>query len=412
MQEFKVNEYITLKLEKGKTNIYVNGELFKQCKFLLLNIPVDKINSFDEIESIDKAAEKLDRSMEGEGRKSVQIPAETEFFGHCSNLQVWVEDNYNTRLLHRTIAFPLLKKLSDVGEPIAKRVFKEEIAKKIESGNLTVIQYLINQRYLDYLNKEELDSLFSRQIERGNWQFMIDIGKIIPIVKEIRLNMSGVKIKADNIIELSLYDQRLSYLPESIGNLSSLEYLDLSKNQLLSLPESIGNLFSLQELYLGQNKLKTLPESISNLRSLQTLSLWRNQLSSLPESIGNLKLLKDLRLRINLLTTLPESIGDLKSLEILRLQQNNLTTFPESIGNLSSLKELTVYENQLTTLPESISNLISLQTLNLRGNQLSTFPESITKLTSLQTLDLGWNRLTTLPESIKILEKRGVKIFK
>ncbi len=65
MRSFKVNEYISLKLEEKKTNIYVKGRLFRQCKFLLLTIPVDKISSFDEIESIDEAAERLDRSLEG-----------------------------------------------------------------------------------------------------------------------------------------------------------------------------------------------------------------------------------------------------------------------------------------------------------------------------------------------------------
>ena len=35
-KEFKINEYITLRLEHGDTNIYVNGGLFNQCKFLML----------------------------------------------------------------------------------------------------------------------------------------------------------------------------------------------------------------------------------------------------------------------------------------------------------------------------------------------------------------------------------------
>lgn len=47
-KEFKVSEYIGLKLEEGKTNIYIKGELFRQCKFLLLNIPLDEISAFDE----------------------------------------------------------------------------------------------------------------------------------------------------------------------------------------------------------------------------------------------------------------------------------------------------------------------------------------------------------------------------
>ncbi|KKL78605.1 hypothetical protein LCGC14_2023170 [marine sediment metagenome] len=43
MNVFQVNELITLKLEKNKTNIYVNNKLFKQCKFLLLEIPIPEM---------------------------------------------------------------------------------------------------------------------------------------------------------------------------------------------------------------------------------------------------------------------------------------------------------------------------------------------------------------------------------
>ena len=63
MEAFKVNEFITLKLEVGKTVLYIAGERFKQCKFLLLNIPKDEVNTFDDIESVDEAAEKLGRSL-------------------------------------------------------------------------------------------------------------------------------------------------------------------------------------------------------------------------------------------------------------------------------------------------------------------------------------------------------------
>lgn len=56
--EFKVNEYISLKLENGKTNIFVNDKIFKHCKFLLLDIPINRVDQFNEIESIDEAEEK------------------------------------------------------------------------------------------------------------------------------------------------------------------------------------------------------------------------------------------------------------------------------------------------------------------------------------------------------------------
>jgi len=50
LKEFNVNKYITLKLIHGETIIYVNNERFDQCKFMLLDIPIDDIRLFDEIQ--------------------------------------------------------------------------------------------------------------------------------------------------------------------------------------------------------------------------------------------------------------------------------------------------------------------------------------------------------------------------
>ncbi|MHA1931669.1 MAG: hypothetical protein ACW96X_03960 [Promethearchaeota archaeon] len=168
---FKLNEFLSLRLDGNKTKILVNDRQFRQCKFLLLVIPVDKISTFDEIDSIDEASEKLDASLEGIGEKKLEIPVETEFWGHCSNLQVWVENKYDTRLLHRSLAFPLLKKLTEVGDPDARKVFKEEIAKRILSGNANIFLYLVEEKYLDYLSKDELHSVMFDVHERLNKAF-------------------------------------------------------------------------------------------------------------------------------------------------------------------------------------------------------------------------------------------------
>ncbi|MFW9929455.1 MAG: hypothetical protein ACFFD1_08700, partial [Candidatus Thorarchaeota archaeon] len=101
---------MSLKLENHRTIIYVNNHPFRQCMYLLLNIPVEKIKEYDEIKSIDEAASKLNRKME---RNHNLIPPETEFWGHCSNIQAWADNNYDTRILHRNLAFPLLKALAD-----------------------------------------------------------------------------------------------------------------------------------------------------------------------------------------------------------------------------------------------------------------------------------------------------------
>lgn len=164
---FKVNEFIVLKLEdkpkssipKKETFIYVKGQRFDQCKFLLIPILANEVKNFKEIDSIDEAAEEMDRSLEYTDRRDVRIPVMTEFWGHCSNMQTWAEHNYDTRLLHRNLAFPLLKRLTEVGDPIAKKVFREEIAKRYTSGHPSVVEYLKDEGYLKHLSKEELEFL-------------------------------------------------------------------------------------------------------------------------------------------------------------------------------------------------------------------------------------------------------------
>ena len=73
---------------------------------MLLNIETTRFKDYDSIQSIDEAAEYLNRTLERGYRK---IDPETEFWGHCSNLEAWAENNYDTRFLHRNLAFPLLK---------------------------------------------------------------------------------------------------------------------------------------------------------------------------------------------------------------------------------------------------------------------------------------------------------------
>ena len=66
-KEFKVNEYITLKLERNRTKIYVNKEGFEQCYIISVNVQVEKITSLNEVESIDKSSERYFRSWKKKG---------------------------------------------------------------------------------------------------------------------------------------------------------------------------------------------------------------------------------------------------------------------------------------------------------------------------------------------------------
>ncbi len=162
--EYIINEYLTVVLEDGQTSIYVKGEYFRQCKYLLLNIPINRISDFDDIDSIDEASERLDRSLEYNELNDIIIPPEVEFWGHCSNLQVWAENNYDSRLLHSNLSFPLLKQLKEVGDPMAKRVFKEEVAIRFESGYEPVKTFLLKSGYLNDFTEDELYAIGGKEL--------------------------------------------------------------------------------------------------------------------------------------------------------------------------------------------------------------------------------------------------------
>jgi Leucine-rich repeat (LRR) protein len=73
---------------------------------------------------------------------------------------------------------------------------------------------------------------------------------------------------------LDLYYNQLTVLPPEIGNLSNLDFLDISDNQLTSLPLEIGSLSNLVELHLEDNPFTSpVPPSITNLNKLNNLSL-------------------------------------------------------------------------------------------------------------------------------------------
>lgn len=202
MKEFIINKFITLKLEEEviieeeglketRTIIYVKSEKFRQCSFLLIEIPLEETTSLQEIDSIDKAEEKLGLTLEESNDNffEYKIPPETEFWGHCSNIQVWAENNYNTKLLHRNLAFPLLKKLTEVGDPIAKRVFQEEIAKRFASCHLPVIHFLLFENYLEYLSKEQLDVLF-KEVKFHNQLLFLYLEPVLIIKGYIKQNLT------------------------------------------------------------------------------------------------------------------------------------------------------------------------------------------------------------------------------
>ncbi|KAL5555613.1 hypothetical protein UlMin_037849 [Ulmus minor] len=126
-------------------------------------------------------------------------------------------------------------------------------------------------------------------------------------------------------------------------NLKCLRTLNLSHCGLEKLPESIGELIHLRYLNLEWNdSLKELPGSLCNLCNLQTLNLYSCwSLRRLPEEIGKLVNLKHLYIGLCSLLGLPKGCGRLTSLQTLDaliVADDKEAYF--DIGDLNKLKNL------------------------------------------------------------------------
>ncbi len=199
---------------------------------------------------------------------------------------------------------------------------------------------------------------------------------------------------------LDLSDNRLTILPEWLGDLNELESLNLSFNRLSVLPQSFAQLSKLKTVDLSYNELEYLPVEISDLTELTSLSFANNPLGELPEWLGGLRHLRTIGASDTELTTLPESLRQLKRLKHLECDGNKLTQLPDWLGELAELETLRVSDNQLRSLPDSLGNLKRLKRLDLHENKLGSLPNTLGELAMLRGLWVAGNELISLSESI------------
>eukprot|EP01018_Ginkgo_biloba_P026810 Gb_11934 [translate_table: standard] len=193
----------------------------------------------------------------------------------------------------------------------------------------------------------------------------------------------------------------LSVIGVPLGNLSSLERLDLSSNFLGGhIPPQLGRLSRLRELSLeSENSLRgTIPSSLGLLSRLRELLLDNNHLEgTIPSSLSNCQNLVKLSLWINRLTGLvPPQLGQLTKLWSLDLGGNELSgTIPSSLSNISTLTYLYFDSNHLSgNIPASLGKSWRLEWLDLSNNKLrGKIPPEVTGLQNLIHFNLSVNML-------------------
>ncbi|KAJ4962307.1 hypothetical protein NE237_022246 [Protea cynaroides] len=191
-------------------------------------------------------------------------------------------------------------------------------------------------------------------------------------------------------------------IPSSLGNLTALNSLYLSKNNLTSIiPSSLGQLLNLSVLDLSKNLLTgSIPSSFSAITNLTLLDLSSNFLSGpIPPALGTLSSLRFLNLSSNgLSANIPAQLGDLSRLVDLDLGSNSLSgSLPPDLRGMRSLQKMSLGGNVLAeSLPNALfSGLTRLQFAVLSHNNFSgTLPNSLWSIPVLRLLDVSGNNLT------------------
>lgn len=281
LRTYKINEYITVKLEQNQTNIYVKDKLFRQCKYILLNIPVDETSKFDEIQSIDEAVQILDHSQEPQYDGFIrQITPKEEFWAHASNLQAWAENNYDSRLIHSNLAFPLLKELISVGDPKAKKVFKEEIARRLDSGSPSTISFIREEGFLDFLTHEE--QLYSL-LESAEAEALLNIehksGVEFEMLEQKNLEYYSPKshcyigFSNKHVITIELGYVNFDSIITDLLKFSTLKSISLADERMVYLPSEMRDLDSIAEIGVTAPKLEKIPDWLLDLKDLRLISI-------------------------------------------------------------------------------------------------------------------------------------------
>nr|XP_034840085.1 leucine-rich repeat and calponin homology domain-containing protein isoform X3 [Maniola hyperantus] len=209
--------------------------------------------------------------------------------------------------------------------------------------------------------------------------------------------------------ELKLSGRKLREFPKPVKyDLSDTVVADLSKNRFSEVPDEVTTYIYLEKLLLSQNIIRSVPDGVGGLQSLTYLDLSSNQLTELPREVC-LMPLQVLLVPDNVLTSLPKEIGKMTTLAELDASNNRLTQVPMTLGDCTGLRCLDLSNNQLGLLPLQITYL-RLEHLDVSCNCISSLPLELRNMSTIITLNLDNNPLVSPPTTICM---RGrVHIFK
>ncbi|RYR71494.1 hypothetical protein Ahy_A02g005748 isoform C [Arachis hypogaea] len=158
----------------------------------------------------------------------------------------------------------------------------------------------------------------------------------------------------------------LESVPDSIGELIHLRYLDLSETYIVTLPESLGNLYNLQTLKLCWcRNLKMLPVCMKDLVNLRHLDIRETRVHVMPKGMSQLK---NLQFLSNYVVGKREENKMTELGALADLQQSISIAGLENVVNSSEAWMARMFDKdgicslKLSWLPDEDENIVDSQT--------------------------------------------------
>ncbi|WJX43747.1 hypothetical protein P8452_30807 [Trifolium repens] len=202
-------------------------------------------------------------------------------------------------------------------------------------------------------------------------------------------------------------------IPNNLGNLTKLSYLDLSLNSYLHSDDIywlskfslLENLY-LRDVFLGSVKnLFMVLNMIPSLKKidLRNCSLTKMQSDHKLVSYSNFSSIESLILADNRLDGSDLNVfrNISSSIQLLNLSNNSLSSVPFWLGDCAKLSTFYFRSNALNgSLPSPLRNLTSLTLLNLSQNNIESIPLWLGSLQNLLYLNLSWNHVNHIESSL------------
>ncbi|KAJ6240584.1 hypothetical protein M0813_24038 [Anaeramoeba flamelloides] len=321
----------------------------------------------------------------------LQLPNLTHILAWKAGLQKmsYIEENGNNKkqnTTHKQKGEPNGNNNDYNGENEKK---EKKIKKKKENGNKTEKEHE-NENEKEKENENENENQREKQRGRG-------IGR----EKERERNME-MEIQKSNKIKTNQVPTKEITSTNNNSHLGELNFFELGNNNLKKLPEELFlKLKNLRRLSIRNNSITDLPETIFNIPHLWTLNVINNPIKEISCKIQQLQNLVELNFQSALLKAIPAELYLCQKLKKLNLCNNKLKVLPKGISNLDKLSKLNLSLNKFETFPLEILKLYRLNILRISGNRLTAIPDTITKhLYNLNELDVSNNGIYFFPKYI------------